>query len=185
MPNGVVQLALLLAIGASSIASVRAEGTTSSHWAFQPLNDPAVPRVKNEDWPKTPLDRFILAKIEKKKSRPEESADKRTLLRRATYDLIGLPPTPEELDQFLQDNSTNAFAKVVERLLASRHYGEQWRRHWLDVVRYADTAGENTDHPLPHAWRYRNWVIEALNGDKPYDEFLREQIAGDLLAASG
>ena len=101
-------------------------------------------------------------------------ADKRTLIRRATYDLTGLPPTPEEVDAFLKDTAPDAFAKVVDRLLASPHYGERWGRHWLDLVRYADTAGENSDHPLPHAWRYRNWVIDAFNRDMPYDEFLRK-----------
>jgi hypothetical protein len=102
-----------------------------------------------------------------------------------TYDLIGLPPTPAEVDAFVADRSPDAFAKVVNRLLASPHYGERWGRHWLDLVRYADTAGENSDHPLPHAWRYRNWVVDAFNRDQPYDEFLREQLAGDLLAAKG
>ncbi|HEY2841620.1 MAG TPA: DUF1549 and DUF1553 domain-containing protein, partial [Pirellulales bacterium] len=106
------------------------------------------------------------------------------LIRRLTYDLTGLPPTPADVAAFEQDTKAGAYERVVERLLASPHYGEQWGRHWLDVVRYADTAGENTDHPLPHAWRYRNWVIAALNADMPYDQFLREQIAGDLLAAS-
>ena len=109
-------------------------------------------------------------------------ADKRTLIRRVTFDLIGLPPTPEDVAEFLGDESPDAFGRVVERLLASPHYGEKWARHWLDVVRYADTAGETADFPAPHAWRYRNYVIHAFNSDKPYDEFLREQIAGDLMA---
>lgn len=129
------------------------------------------------------IDAFIRAKLSGRSLAPP--ADKRALLRRATYDLIGLPPTPAEMDAFQADASPDAFAKVIERLLASPHYGEHWGRKWLDVVRYADTAGENSDHPLPHAWRYRNWVIKAFNDDKPYDEFIREQIAGDLLAANG
>src|SRR5205823_10282613 len=103
------------------------------------------------------------------------------LLRRATYDLTGLPPTPEEIDAFLKDTSPDAFARVVERLLASPAYGERWGRHWLDLVRYADTAGDNSDYPVPQMYRYRDWVIAAFNRDLPYDQFVREQLAGDLL----
>jgi len=184
-------------------------GTTApqmpaTHWAFQPVRRPEIPVIDSpavvpEDGragrrplvssntvppiASSPVDAFILRRVGKAQLAPR--ADKRTLLRRATFDITGLPPTPEELDSFLGDNSPGAFAKVVERLLASPHYGEHWGRKWLDVVRYADTAGENSDHPLPHAWRYRNWVIKTFNDDKPYDEFLREQIAGDLLAGSG
>ena len=109
-------------------------------------------------------------------------ANKRTLIRRVTFDLIGLPPTPEDVADFLANESPDAFERVVDRLLASPQYGEKWARLWLDVVRYADTAGETADFPAPHAWRYRNYVINSFNSDKPYDEFLREQIAGDLLA---
>ncbi len=116
---------------------------------------------------------------------PLPRADKRTLIRRATYDLTGLPPTPEDVDCFLNDDAADAFARVVDRLLDSPHYGEQWGRHWLDLVRYADTAGENTDHPLPHAWRYRNWVIAAFNRDMPYDAFVQDQVAGDILGGEG
>jgi hypothetical protein len=112
---------------------------------------------------------------------PAPVADRRTLIRRVTFDLTGLPPTPAEVDAFLADESADAWSKVVERLLSSRAYGERWGRHWLDVVRYADTSGCNSDFPIPDAWRYRNYVIDAFNKDKPYDEFLREQIAGDLL----
>jgi hypothetical protein len=154
-----------------------------SHWAFEPLQTAQPPAVKDTAWPKTDTDRFLLASMEKQGLRPSAAADRRTLLRRATYDLTGLPPTPAELDAFLSDTSMAAWEKVVDRLLASSAYGEKWGREWLDVVRYADTAGENTDRPLPHAWRYRNWVIDAFNKDLPYDEFVREQIAGDLLAA--
>ena len=113
------------------------------------------------------------------------SADRATLIRRASLDVTGLPPAPEEVDAFAADNSTNAFAKVVDRLLSSPHYGERWARHWLDVVRYADTTGDTADYPVGLAWRYRNYVIDAFNADKPYDEFLREQIAGDILAEQG
>jgi mono/diheme cytochrome c family protein len=154
-------------------------------WALEPVKDAPPPAVKNQAWPATSVDSFILAKIEERGLRPAAQADRRTLIRRATLDLTGLPPTPEEVDAFLADRSTNAFARVVERLLSSPRYGEHWGRHWLDVVRYADTAGDTADYPLPEAWRYRNYVIDSFNADKPYDEFLREQIAGDILAKQG
>jgi hypothetical protein len=150
--------------------------------SFQPVKDHQPPKVKNEAWVKSPIDRFILAKLEEKGLRPVADADKRTLIRRATFDLTGLPPTPEEVEEFLKDSSPNAFEKVVDRLLASQAYGEKWGRHWLDVVRYADTAGDNSDYPVTAAYRYRNYVIESFNKDKPYDQFIREQIAGDILA---
>jgi len=155
----------------------------AKHWSYQPVVLPATPVVQNTDWLRNEMDAFILAKMEAAGQKPAPEADRRTLIRRLTYDLTGLPPTPAEVDAFQQDSGDGAYERVVERLLKSSHYGEQWGRHWLDVVRYADTAGENTDHPLPHAWRYRNWVIDALNADLPYDQFLREQIAGDLLGA--
>ncbi|MEM7384056.1 MAG: DUF1549 and DUF1553 domain-containing protein [Verrucomicrobiota bacterium] len=146
-------------------------------WSMQPRQSPEVPRGagRNE------VDAFLGLKVE-----AEQRAERRALIRRASYDLTGLPPGPEAVGRFVRDRRPDgeAFASVVEELLASRHYGEQWGRHWLDVVRYADTAGENSDHPVPHAWRYRNWVINAFNADKPYDQFVREQLAGDLLGAS-
>ncbi len=154
-------------------------------WSLRPIKSPALPKVHSSAWAKTPIDAFILHNLEAAKVSPPVATDRRTLLRRVTYDLIGLPPTPQEVTAFLQDKSPRAYEKVVERLLQSPHYGERWGRHWLDVVRYADTAGENTDHPLPHAWRYRNWVIDAFNSNKPYDVFLKEQIAGDLMARQG
>ncbi|MBM3983741.1 MAG: DUF1549 domain-containing protein, partial [Planctomycetes bacterium] len=150
-------------------------------WAFQPARRPAVPRSEYAN----PIDAFVAAKLGEKKLALSPAADKRTLLRRVTYDLTGLPPTWDELAVFEKDVSPDAFAKVVDRLLASPQYGERWGRHWLDLVRYADTAGDNSDHPLPHMWRYRNWVIDAFNRDQPYDEFLREQLAGDLMALKG
>ncbi len=150
-------------------------------WAFQPVKAPPVPKGEYSN----PVDAFVTAKLTDKGLSLSRPADKRTLLRRVTYDLTGLPPTPDEVDAFLKDESKDAYEKVVERLLASPHYGERWGRHWLDLVRYADTAGETSDHPVPHAWRYRNWVIDAFNRDQPYDEFVREQIAGDLIAATG
>lgn len=150
-------------------------------WSFRPLVRPPVPQRLSDN----PIDAFILAKLAKHNLGLSPAADRRILIRRVTYDLTGLPPTIDEVDAFVQDKSVNAFEKVVDRLLASPAYGERWGRHWLDLVRYADTAGENSDHPLPHAWRYRNWVIDAFNRDQPFDEFLREQIAGDILAGKG
>jgi hypothetical protein len=154
-------------------------------WSFQPVKDYQAPKVKNMAWVKSPIDRFILAKLEEKGLKPAADADKRALIRRATFDLTGLPPTPEEVEAFLKDASPNAFEKVVDRLLGSQAYGEKWARHWLDVVRYADTAGDNSDYPVIAAYRYRNYVIESFNNDKPYDQFIREQIAGDILAKHG
>jgi Protein of unknown function (DUF1549)/Protein of unknown function (DUF1553)/Planctomycete cytochrome C len=152
-------------------------------WSFQPIRDHQPPQVKNQSWARTPIDRFILARLEEKKLKPAGDADRRTLIRRATFDLTGLPPTPEEIDKFLNDKSPKAFENVVDRLLASPAYGEKWGRHWLDLVRYADTAGDNSDYPVPAAYRYRNYVIDSFNKDKPYDQFIREQIAGDILAS--
>ena len=129
------------------------------------------------------IDAFIAAKLAEKGLTPSPPADKRTLIRRATFDLTGLPPTPEEIDAFLKDTSADAFEKLVDRLLASPAYGERWGRHWLDLVRYADTAGDNSDYPIPQIHLYRNWVIDAVNRDLPYDEFVRQQLAGDLLPA--
>lgn len=154
-------------------------------WSMQPVKPPAVPAVKNSRWVQTPVDAFILARLEAKGLLPSPRADARDLIRRATYDLTGLPPTPAEVEAFAADSSPTAFAELVDRLLASPAYGEKWGRHWLDVVRYADTAGCNSDFPIPPAYKYRNWVINAFNEDKPYDRFLLEQIAGDLLPASG
>jgi mono/diheme cytochrome c family protein len=153
-----------------------------SHWAFQPVRRPSMPQVSNAAWPATPVDHFVLAKLEASGLLPQAPADRRTLLRRVTFDLTGLPPTREEIAAFLADPSPDAYSRVVDRLLASPHYGERWGRHWLDVVRYADTAGDGADYPVPEAHLYRNWVVRAFNADKPFDEFIREQLAGDILA---
>jgi hypothetical protein len=150
-------------------------------WSFRPIQKPAAPSVKQSRWPANDIDRFILSRLEKENLKPAADAEKRVLIRRATFDLTGLPPTPEEIAAFLKDKSRDAFAKVVDRLLASPSYGERWGRHWLDVVRYADTAGDNSDFPIPQMHRYRDWVISAFNRDLPYDQFVREQLAGDLL----
>jgi mono/diheme cytochrome c family protein len=152
------------------------------HWAFEPVHDHVAPKVADEAWSKNSIDAFIRARQESAGVSPAQPADKLTLIRRATFDLTGLPPTPADIEAFQADESPNAFEKVIDRLLASPRYGERWGRHWLDVVRYADTAGETADYPVPLAWRYRNYVIDAFNTDKPYDQFLQEQIAGDIMA---
>ncbi|OWK42928.1 PSD1 and planctomycete cytochrome C domain-containing protein [Fimbriiglobus ruber] len=156
-----------------------------NHWAFRPVTSPPVPSVRDAAWPLTDIDRFVLAKQEAAGLKPVGTADKRTLIRRVTFDLTGLPPTPEEIAAFLADPSPDAFSKVVDQLLASKHYGERWGRHWLDVARYADTAGDGADYPVREAYKYRDWVIAAFNADQPYDQFVREQIAGDILARNG
>ena len=160
----------------------------TKHWAWSPLTQPAVPQVKNAAWGQSPVDNFILAKLDEKGLKPNPPADKRTLIRRATFDLTGLPPTPGEIQDFLSDDSTGAFAKVVDRLLASPQYGERWGRHWLDVARYSDTKGQvkrNREDPnYPYAWTYRDYVIKSFNDDKPYNIFIIEQIAADQLPAT-
>ncbi|WP_442509280.1 PSD1 and planctomycete cytochrome C domain-containing protein [Novipirellula sp. SH528] len=153
-------------------------------WSLRPIADPIPPEPKDTSWGYNEIDRFVAVELDRHRLRPVGDADKRTLIRRATYDLIGLPPSPAEVASFLADESPDAFAKVVDRLLESPHYGERWGRHWMDLVRYADTAGDNSDYPIPEAYRYRNYIIDSLNADKPYDQFLREQIAGDLLPAA-
>ena len=170
---------LLLAV--ASVAYGAAEGT--NFWSFQPLKSAAIPKVRTASWPRTAIDHFILSKLEERQLAPNADAEKRVLIRRVTYDLTGLPPTPNEIQDFLGDASSGAFAKVVDRLLESPHYGERWGRHWMDLVRYADTAGDNSDYPVPQLYKYRNYIIDSLNRDKPYDQFIREQIAGDLLPA--
>src|SRR5437868_1903432 len=150
-------------------------------WAFQKITNPAPPQVQDNGWVKTPVDAFILAKLNEKHLKPNAPADKITLLRRVTLDLTGLPPTPEEVQSFVSDTSPNAYDKLIDRLLASPHYGERWARHWLDLARYADSEGFKSDETRPNIWRYRDYVIDAFNSDKPYDRFIREQIAGDEL----
>ena len=151
-------------------------------WSFVPLAKPEPPAVKNPAWCRTPIDRFVLAKLEEKGIAPGAAAEKRTLFRRACFDLIGLPPTPEQMDRFLADTAPDAYEKVLDELLASPHYGERWGRHWLDLARYAESHGYEQDYDRPNAWHYRDYVIRALNADQPYDEFVRWQIAGDELA---
>ncbi len=150
-------------------------------WSFQKVKEQNPPVVATQSWVRTPIDNFILAKLENKGVKPGRPADKVTLLRRASLDLTGLPPTPEEVDAFLADRSPEAFSKVVERLLASPQYGERWGRHWLDLARFAESEGFKADEPRPNAWRYRDYVIQSFNHDKPYNRFVEEQIAGDEL----
>ncbi|WP_437187470.1 PSD1 and planctomycete cytochrome C domain-containing protein [Planctomicrobium sp. SH668] len=171
-------------IGSTGGAELRSGPITDAErafWSFQPISDPAVPESTGDHDFVHPVDRFLQGKLESSGLQMRSPADKVSLLRRATFDLTGLPPRPEEVEAFLADESADAFAKVVERLLASRAYGERWGRHWLDIVRYADTAGETADYPTPLAYKYRNWVIDAFQSDMPYDEFLKLQLAGDLL----
>jgi hypothetical protein len=160
-----------------------AEADRQKHWAFQPIGRQTPPAVKESNWPRTPVDRFILASLEQKSLAPSPTADRRSLLRRVTFDLIGLPPTPEECAAFEADSSPDAFARVVDRLLASPHYGERWGRYWLDLARYADTKGYVffQEANYPWAWTYRDYVIEAFNRDLPYDQFVMEQLAADRL----
>ncbi len=152
-----------------------------NYWAYQPVRKPAVPITKNRAWSKNPVDAFILAKLENKGLTHSAPADKITLLRRVTFDLTGLPPAPEEVRAFVNDRSPKAYERVVDRLLASPRYGEKWARHWLDLARYAESDGFKADDTRPNAWRYRDYIIKAFNTDKPYDRFIREQIAGDEL----
>lgn len=155
----------------------------SGHWSLQPLTNPAQPRPQLKNWIQSPVDAFILAKLEENGLAPSERADKRTLLRRVTFDLTGLPPTADEIDAFLKDDAPDAFTRVVERLLASPHYGERWARHWLDLVRYAETHGHEFDPDIPLAFQYRDYLIRAFNDDVPFNQFVVEHIAGDQLAA--
>lgn len=159
----------------------------SSHWAFRQVTEPAVPAVKQAEWCAMPIDNFILQQLEAKGLTPSERADRRTLIRRASYDLVGLPPTAGEIEAFERDASPNAWQRVVDRLLASPHYGERWARHWLDVARYADTKGYvfTQERRYPFSYTYRDYVIRAMNEDLPYDQFVKEQLAADQLATSG
>src|SRR5688572_5797644 len=143
----------------------------SDHWAFQPVKSAPLPKVQTRNWANNPIDFFILQSLESKGIQPNSQADKITLLRRAYLDLIGIPPTPAQVQAFLENKSPRAYETVVEELLASPQYGERWARHWLDLARYAESEGFKADETRPHAWRYRDYVIQALNKDKPYDQF--------------
>jgi len=178
-------------IGAETSAGAQApkkKGYTRAQrefWSFRPLQPVTLPEVKDKAWIQSPVDRFVLVRLESEGLSPAPPADKLALIRRATFDLTGLAPTEEEIRAFLNDQSPEAFAKVVDRLLASPRYGEKWGRHWLDVARYADSTGADEDYRYPYAWKYRDYVINAFNRDMPFDRFIREQVAGDLLPPSG
>ncbi len=167
----------------NAVANVVDVVAARKHWAFQPIAHPQPPTLAGNA--QHPLDRFVLAKLQQQGLQPNGPADRRTLIRRATFDLTGLPPTPAEIDAFLHDTSPDAFGHLVDRLLASSAYGERWGRHWLDVARYADTAGDGADYPVREAIKYRDWVVNAINADQPFNDFIREQIAGDILATKG
>jgi hypothetical protein len=167
--------------GPKPLAEPELTAKERAHWAFQKPVRPQVPTVRDTVWIRTPVDRFVLSRLEGAGLLPSPPADRARLLRRVTFDLVGLPPTPEELESFLNDDRPDAYARAVERLLASPHYGERWAQHWLDVARYAESNGYETDSDRLHAWRYRDYVIRAFNEDKPYDRFLTEQLAGDQL----
>ncbi|PHS06955.1 MAG: hypothetical protein COA78_13860 [Blastopirellula sp.] len=169
--------------GKQKVAASNLKIPSADFWSFKSLQNPVVPKVKNTSWAQTDLDKFILSQLETRGIKPAPPADKRTLLRRATFDLIGLPPTQQEIQNFLADDSKEAFSHVIERLLASPRYGERWGRHWLDVARYADSNGLDENIAHGNAWRYRDYVVEAFNNDKPYDQFVQEQLAGDLMPA--
>jgi hypothetical protein len=164
--------------------NVAATGSESKHWAFQPIRRPALPAVKNPAWVRNGIDAFVLARLDKENITPSPEADRPTLIRRLSLDLLGLLPAPAEVDAFVNDQRPDAYEKLVERLLASPHHGERWGRHWLDSARYADSDGYEKDSGRPFAWRYRQWVIEALNRDLQFDEFITEQLAGDLLPSA-
>ena len=161
-------------------AAEEAKRAGPSHWAFQPAKQAEPPLVKNEEWVRNPIDRFVLARLEASRIPPSPQARRRTLIRRVSLDLTGLPPTPPEIADFLADTEAGAYQRLVDRLLDSPHYGERWGRHWLDIARYADSNGYSSDGTRP-MWRYRDWVIDALNDDMPFDGFVTAQLAGDLL----
>jgi hypothetical protein len=166
---------------AGSASAIPVAARKSTHWAFQPLRRPAVPVVKNTGWVRNPIDTFVLARLEKEGIQPSAEAPRETLLRRLSLDLTGLPPTPAETAAFAADTRLDAYERQVDRLLASPHYGERWARLWLDLAHYADSDGYEKDQVRPYAWRWRHWVIDALNHDLPFDQFTVEQLAGDLL----
>jgi hypothetical protein len=173
--------ALLALLGARTWAEEKVGPSPGDHWAFKPAVRPTVPVVTNRLWPRNPIDNFVLARLESEKLVPSTEADRVTLIRRLSFDLTGLPPTPEEVGQFVFDGLANAYERLVDRLLASPRYGERWARHWLDVVHYGESHGYDKDKPRPNAWPYRDYLIGSFNQDKPYSRFVEEQLAGDVL----
>jgi len=185
MRCGILGITILLVTGMAWAAKKDAIDIEAGrkHWAYQPLKAPAIPEVTDAAWPANDVDRFILAKLESAGLQPGPDAKKITLVRRLYFDLAGLPPTPEEIARFVDDKSPKAYEDLVDRLMESPRFGERWGRHWLDVARYAESMSLR-GRLLKHAWRYRDYVIEAFNDDLPYDQFLRQQLAGDLLKAT-
>ena len=181
-----LMLGIVTSEGPAATQNTKPNGRAGSdskhqHWAFLPLSKSEAPQVKNARWPHNAIDQFILAKLEEQQLEPVEDADRYTWLRRVTFDLTGLPPTPEEIQAFIKDESHQSHETVVDRLLMSKAFGERWARHWLDLVGYADQMGTSNNVFAQFAWRYRDYVIKALNDDKPFERFVREQVAGDLL----
>ncbi|MEO1995200.1 MAG: DUF1549 and DUF1553 domain-containing protein, partial [Planctomycetaceae bacterium] len=179
-----ISAAIVSAMGLGVVAAIHGNEIVAEPqraWPFQSPRRPVVPRVKHAGWLRSPVDAFVLVELEAVKLQPADEAQRRTLLRRLCFDLLGLPPTPLQIQQFLHDAEPDAYERLVERLLGSPGYGERWAQHWLDVVRYADSDGFEYDDPRPHAWRFRDWVITALNSNKPFDRFVRDQIAADEL----
>ena len=185
MRCGILGITILLATGMAWAAKKDTIDIEAGrkHWAYQPLKAPAIPEVAHAAWPANDVDRFILAKLESAGLQPGPDAKKITLVRRLYFDLIGLPPTPEEIARFVDDKSPDAYENLVDRLMESPRFGERWGRHWLDVARYAESMSLR-GRLLKHAWRYRDYVIDAFNDDLPYDQFIRQQLAGDLLKAT-
>ncbi len=181
-------ICLLLAMGTAwaddDYGRQQFEADLRDHWSFRPLARPPVPTATDPAWLRNPIDAFVSGGLQEAGLKPAPPAPRAVLLRRVYLDLVGVPPTPEELDAFLADTSPTAFETIVDRLLARPQYGERWARHWLDVVRYAETNGYERDGLKPQSWKYRDWVIEALNSDMPYDRFLVEQLAGDEIDGS-
>ena len=165
--------------------SIDALDGKSVAWPFTPVKDVSIPPVKKRAWVRNPLDALVLEKLERRGMHPAPPASRRALLRRIYFDLLGIPPTPEEMKQFLRDEAADAYEKQIEKLLRDPRYGERWGRHWLDIVRYADSEGGGPDFARPHIWRYRDYVIRAFNQDRPYDRFIKEQLAGDAFTVYG
>ena len=176
-------LKILFAVGLLFVSpSWGADKADENWWSLQAIQKPLVPQSANQKWVHNSIDAFVLAKLKKTQLTPSSQADRRTLIRRLSYDLTGLPPSPAEVKAYVEDQTPDAYEKVVNRLLASPHYGERWARHWLDVVHYGESHGFEYNQPRNNSWPYRNWVIRALNDDLPYDRFVQMQIAGDVIA---
>jgi hypothetical protein len=180
-PRDISDLELWIKQGAVYPQSNKIVRGTAEHWSFQPIKQPSVPKVKNSSWVRNPIDAFILSKLETAGIATSKQADKRTLIRRVSFDLTGLPPTLSENAIYLADDSANAYENMVNRYLASPAYGERWGRHWLDVARYSDSNGLDENVAHGNAWRYRDYVVESFNKNVPYNQFISEQIAGDSL----